>query len=50
MLAFYYSSYGAPTGQTPAQVPQEIHLEASISHLPSVFTEIAPIGHIAKQL
>ena len=25
-----YASLGAPTGQTPAQAPQEIHVSASI--------------------
>lgn len=27
----YYSSSGAPTGQAPAQAPQEMHASASIT-------------------
>jgi hypothetical protein len=45
---FFYSSSGAPTGQTPAQVPQEIHADASITNLSSP-CEIHPTGHSAAQ-
>jgi hypothetical protein len=39
-----YSSFGAPTGQTPAQEPQEIQVSGLISYLPSP-SEIAFTGH-----
>ncbi len=40
----YYSSVIAPTGQAPAQAPQDTHAEASITYFPSP-AEIAPTGH-----
>ena len=43
-----YSSTGAPTGQTPAQAPQEMHLSTSITYL-SAPAEIALTGHSASQ-
>ena len=39
-----YSSAGAPTGQTPAQAPQEMQVSASITNLPSP-SLIAETGH-----
>ena len=44
----FYSSSGAPTGQTPAQVPQEIHADASITNLSSP-CDMHPTGHSAAQ-
>lgn len=39
-----YSSLGAPTGQVPAQAPQEMQVSASITYLPSP-SLIALTGH-----
>lgn len=47
-LISFYSSQGAPTGQTPSQVPQDIHADASITNLSSP-CEIHPTGHSAAQ-
>ena len=30
-----YASLGAPTGQVPAQLPQEMQVSASMTYLPS---------------
>ena len=43
-----YSSAGAPTGQTPAQAPQEMQVSASITYLPSP-SLIAETGHSSAQ-
>jgi hypothetical protein len=40
----------AITGHTDAQVPQSMHLFASITHLPASPIDIAPTGHIAMQV
>jgi hypothetical protein len=45
---FFYSSSGASTGQTPWQVPQEMHADASISNFSSP-CDIHPTGHSAAQ-
>lgn len=44
----FYCASGAiaPTGQTAAHVPQEMHFAGSITHLPSAPIEIAATGHI----
>ena len=47
-LLFGYSSLGAPTGQTPAQAPQEMQVEESITYLSSP-AEIAPTGQLSAQ-
>ena len=49
-LSYYvfYSSSGASTGQTPAQVPQLIQADWSITNLSSPW-EIHPTGHSAAQ-
>lgn len=43
-----YSSEIAPTGHTPAQEPQLMQTDPSISNLPSP-SEIAPTGHCPAQ-
>ena len=47
-INFHYSSSGAPTGQTPAHVPHDMHAFASISYFPSPCF-IHSIGHCAAQ-
>ena len=42
----YISGVIAPIGQTDAHVPHEIHLDLSMTYLPSGPWEIAPTGHI----
>ena len=39
-----YASWGAETGQVPAQAPQEMQVSASMTYLPSP-SEIAETGH-----
>ena len=48
----FYCTSGAiaPTGQTAAHVPHEIHFDVSITHLPSAPIEIAATGHIPIQV
>lgn len=47
-ISLNYSCAGAPTGHVSAQVPQSMHLSASISYLPSP-SLIASTGHSAAQ-
>jgi len=44
----FYSGFGAPTGQTLAQLPQSMHASASITYLSSP-SLIASTGHSAAQ-
>jgi len=43
-----YSGWGAPTGQTSAQVPHSVQASAEISYLPSP-SEMAEVGHSGSQ-
>ena len=45
---FYYSGWGASTGQTPAQEPHSIQVFASITYLSSP-EDIHSTGHSASQ-
>jgi hypothetical protein len=45
---YFYSSSGASTGQTPAQVPQPMHAAWSITNLSSP-CEMHPTGHSPAQ-
>ena len=48
LCVFPYASAGAPTGQTPAQAPQEMQVSASITYLPSP-SLMAETGHSSAQ-
>jgi hypothetical protein len=43
-----YSGWGAPTGQTSAQLPHSVQESAEISYLPSP-SVIADVGHSGSQ-